>query len=239
MAKKAVAEKVSKPNLFAKAASAQKPAAKKKDKGTVLELPIEVSTNPLDAENHRKMTPACARLHDAITTMFEQDLIKKTAEGKLNTAKGTVMPVAIDLLVEEWAKGGVLPGTPIKIQNDKGEAVTFVLQDKSKQYSLSDEQIEQLEEILGEDAAQLVVEKTEYTLDEGVLAEEGVGEKLSAAIQDALDEDQAERLLKANTVKRLHPTAVARLAEISRKDPVRMKMLLEAFGSSAVKYLKC
>lgn len=238
MAKKAtVAESAPKPNLFAKAKATVKPAPKKPKKGTTYLLPIENGVDPADPESHRKMTPVSKRLHDAISIMLEQDQVRKTAEGKVNTAKGIVMPVAMELVVEDWAKLGVIPDSPLKIQNDKGEEVSLVIQDKSQQYSVSDEQVEQLRDLFGDAVDEIVEQKTEFVLDSKILEEHA--DTISNALIEALGEDLAMALLQAKPVQRVAPNTITRLAELCQRSPVKILAALEALGSACVRYLKC
>lgn len=228
------------PDLFAKAAKAA-PKKEEKQKGTVFALPIEVSTNPDDKERYRSMTPECARVHDAISDMHVQNRIVKTAEGKLNTAKGVAMPVALKLLIKKWVAGGMLPGTPMKVQNDKGEEVTLVFQDRSANAAISDEQLEQFEDLIGADAAAEIVEDSQvFTLNSEVLEEDGAMAALSKAIHESgLSPDQIERLLVAKNIRRLKPNLVNEFTQKFGKDESKVTAALEIAGSAFVKYLKC
>ncbi len=228
------------PDLFAKAAKAA-PKKEEKQKGTVFVLPIEVSTNPADREQYRSMTPECARVHDAISDMHVQNRLMNTAQGKFNTAKGIAMPVALKLLIKKWVAGGVLPGTPMKVQNDKGEEVTLVFQDRSANAVISDEQLEQFEDLVGADAAAEIVQEAQvFTLNPEVLDEEGVMAILSQAIQNSgLKPDQIARLLEAKNIRRLKPNLINEFTQKFGKDESKVTAALEIAGSAFVKYLKC
>lgn len=222
-------------NLFAKAAStAAKTTPAKKSKGTILRLPVLV--DPATKE----MTEESKALHDAVREVIEADREKKAAEGREKSAKGIVAPVATELLCEEWAHLGCQPETPITVMAADGSSVTYVLSNKAGQYAWSDEQHEALCDMIGPEAAEKCVHmRTSFSLDEEVLNEEGVLEKLNGALAaSGLSEEQLGRLLKAESVRKLKPLTITNLTQIVGNDPKKLEEAFSFLGSTLVRYLK-
>jgi len=234
-----------KPNLFARASNKKPDEPKKKKKGTVLELP----NAPMD--NDGKLTGESARLHLAITALLEAAKEEKAAKNKAGACKGTLKPWAETQWVELMSKLGVLPDTPITVVNHKGESVTFIVTDKSKQYDLDDDQVNALIEIMGEEGiSKVVVDRTVFSFDPTIMSETAangeesvtdvVAELVSEAIHgtDRLTDEQKESLLSAESKTWLRPDVVQRIPELVGQDPGRIGRFLAACGSAVTRYIK-
>ena len=223
-------------NLFnkAKTTAAESTTTKKPSKGTSIVLPILMDTDS------RTQVPENARLHEAIADLIKYTKIEKDAKGRQNTAKGLLQPPVIEELCKIWAKLGCQPDTPVSVRNISGEEVTLVMQNRAGQYAFTDDQLEALKGLVGEQVAMsLVKDEDEFSLDAATLAEEGVAEKLSDAIANAgLTEEQAGRLLKCDTVRKLKPTVMPNLFQYANGDPGKIEQLLDVLGSTAVTYFK-
>ena len=172
----------------------------------------------------------------------------KAIDAKMSLHKQLVSNYAFDQFVSDFASVGVKPETPMKVVNEDGDQVTYVVQDRSGQYNLKDEQIEMVGQILGEDVADGLV-YTEVTIgfNKEIMALPGVSEviekHLEKAVQamldaDILDEDEADELLTVNEKRAFKPKTIDRAAELVGKDKSRLAALVKAFGSSCCRYVK-
>lgn len=232
-------------NLFQKAAKKSKETTtKSKPKGTVIELPKE-----LDGDG--KLTGDSAHYHKAVHDMLEAERELKAAKNKANLAKGTLGKYVHPEVVRLLAENGVLPPTPIKVQDHKGQAVTYVVTDKSQQYPLKDDQITELQEILGETKADEITDTVEvYAFDPDCMNEtlqEGEGtvadvvfEIVSKAVtrNTKLTDDQKERLIRQDVVTRLIAGFPASAAVHCGRDAVRIEEVFDVCKSQVVRYLK-
>jgi len=185
----------------------------------------------------------------AVHELIAQQAIVKAAEAKMELPKTLVKNYANRQLVAAVASLGVLPETPMVIQNSDGEVVTFVLQDRSSQYAAKDEQLDDLRGLLGEDRANdLVGEETTIGFNRVVMSAEGVSEvverHLEAAVGElvssgVLTDEQAAELIEVNVARRFKPGTVGRAGMLCGKDTVKVGQFFDALGSSAVRYIKC
>ena len=245
MAKKAVVAKspAPKPNLFAKAKE-QAVAAPKKEKGTVIQLPKELDTDG-------KLIGESAILNNAVTEALEASAEEKAAKNKGALAKGRLSTYAESRFVELTAKLGVLPPTPVSVVNHNGESVTYIVQDKSQQNAIGQEQIDLFKEILGEGgAARVVHTKTIYAFNADTMEQKAanadlsvaeiVAEVVSAALAtDArLSDEQKAELITSVEKTYLTPNTLPRVAELCGADSGRIGQFLTAAGSACVRYIK-
>ena len=79
---------------------------------------------------------------------------QKAIDTRTGIHKRAVQTYADEIFSREFAAHGVMPDTPMKIVNDDGASVTYVVQDRSGQYGISDAQMAQLVGIVGQEKAE-------------------------------------------------------------------------------------
>ena len=172
----------------------------------------------------------------------------KTIEAKMKVHKALLYEHGNDMFFATYAAGECFPETPMNIQNADGEKVTFVVQDRAGQYAVKDEQIDQLCAILGEDGAKaLVFEETKIGFNRDVLGLPGVTEAVEKALEKAIGklvadetitEEQAEALIQADVKRSFRSDIPQRLVQICGTDTTKMAAVVDALGSSCVRYIK-
>lgn len=242
--KKASAKKTvtKKPDMFARAKKTDVAKTTTKTKGTVFAL-------PKDLDEDGALRGTSKNQNEAITTVIGAKGEEKTAVSKGKLAKGILNPWTLTRWCTEYARLGVMPPTPVSVVNHVGETLTYVVQDKTQQNTLNDEQVELLEGLLGEDAATVAVEEaTVYGFNKDTMAEPAgdvtvedvVFELVSEVLMNdpRLSDDQKASLIDSDTVKRLRPGMLGRLAEITGADATKIEQVIEAIGSGSPHYLK-
>lgn len=241
-------------NLFK--AAAQKTVAeikKTKPKGTTFELPRELDDNGTLVGDSKKLNRAVKDLLDAAKD-------EKAAKTKAGVAKAVLLRHCSPTVIQNLAHNGMIPATPIKFSNHEGESVTYVIQDKTQQNELKPEQIERIQELLGDDkAAEIIVTEEVYqfnpkvmnqeapsqkTDEDGNTVNETVGEVIfdvvSSALEncDRLTDEQKEALfdykVKSNLIKNIADLA----PQLIGKDAGKIEELLEIASSQVVRYVK-
>lgn len=214
----------------AKAAAASKPTASTKKKETVW------------------LVPAGSREATAVKELVDLTKQAKAIEAKTGVFKGVLKEYGETNYVADYAKVGVAPETPMTIQNPDGEKVTFVVQDRSSQYGVKDDQKAALVELLGEDGTnELLYEETTFGFNRDLLALPGVMEIVEKALESAtkklvdggvLTEEQVGDLLDVKVKTAFKPGTLDRLTMICGKDTTKLSQFLEIMGSSATRYVK-
>jgi hypothetical protein len=243
MAKKKQAE-APKIDFFA---NAIKKAAEtpKKVKGTTIQLPKE-----LDATG--KLIGESALLNNSVTDAIEAGAEEKAAKNKGSLAKGRLANFAMSRIVELYANLGVAPPTPLSIVNHNGESVTYIMADKSQQNPLQLEQVELLNEILGEDgAAKIVHEKTTIFFNNSTMEQQAanaadktvyevVCEIVSTALSNEcrLSDSQKASLIQSTVKTFLRPNTINRAAELCGADAARIGQFFDAVGTACVRSIK-
>lgn len=192
--------------------------------------------------------PGTERLGVAVKELVALSQQAKAIEAKTGLFKGLLKEHGESEYVDDYVRLGVEPETPMVIQNTDGEKVTFVIQDRSAQYGVKEDQKAALVELLGEDAAgNLLYEETSFGFNRDVLALPGVQEIVEKALESAirkltaegvLTEEQTELLLDVKVKEAFKPGTLGRLVNLCGKDTVKVKQLLEILGSSATRYIK-
>jgi hypothetical protein len=235
------------PNLFAKAKSAAATPIKK-SKGTTINL-------PRDLDENGNLTGESKLLNEAVHDVIAADADEKAAKNKGNAAKGILKSWVVDAWAGEAVRLSTLPPTPITVTNHKGEAVTYVLQDKTQQNSLAQEQVILFNALLGEEvAASLIEERTMYAFNSDIMNQAAAGPKavsgetvqdvIFAIVSSALAEcpkisdEQKASLISATTKTNLRFGVYGRLMEICGANIGRVTAFLEAAGTSIVKYFR-
>ena len=222
-------------NLFAKAAQAAPPVTTgKAKKETVWRVDGRADDEAKRLEN---------AIHTVCITQTEMAALKN----KDKVAKGILAAYAEDRYVDDYARLGIGPETPMTLSNSEGESVTYVVQDRSTNTAVSDEQAEQLKELLGEDAAaEVIIEKQVFSFDPNVLTPEllgpvgaALGEAITKLVSDGtLTAEQAGKLLKCEPERRFSPGIVDRLAIHAGRDRNRIQAMLHIMGASCTRYIK-
>jgi hypothetical protein len=176
----------------------------------------------------------------------------KAIEAKQGVHKNVVKDFANDKYVRDYAVLGVSPETPMVVQNADGEKATFVVQDRSSQYQVKDDQVEALNSLLGEDRTQeLLYTETSFGFNRDILAVPGVQEAIEAALEKAIGKltddskgrpvltaEQAELLLDVKQKTAFKPGTLDRLTVVCGKDTTKIEQFLDIMGSSATRYVK-
>ncbi len=214
----------------AKAAAASKPTAASKKKETVW------------------LVGAGSREAVAVKELVELTKQAKAIEAKTGVFKGVLKEYGEASYVGEYAKLGVAPETPMTILNPDGDKVTFVVQDRSSQYGVKDDQKAALVELLGEDGTQeLLYEETSFGFNRDLLALPGVMEIVEKALETAtkklvdngvLTEEQVGELLDVKVKTAFKPGTLDRLTMVCGKDTTKLGQFLDIMGSSATRYVK-
>jgi len=219
-------------NAFAKAADNSKSAPKARKKtGTTFEVAG-------DSPEGR-----------SVTDLLKFEAEKKAADGRTKLHKGKIKKHADSVFIAKVAELGVLPEGPYTVQNSgTGEKVTFVVQDRSGQYEVKEEQQEALNSLLGEDAAgDLTCTVTDFGFNGDILGIPGVMDAVGRAISicvselvgsETLTEEQGDALLTMSEKTALKPGTVERLALICGKDTGKIASFLDIIGSNATRYVK-
>lgn len=181
------------------------------------------------------------------------ELVRLTAEEKAIEAKKSlfatiVMKHAKANHVADFCALGVAPDTPMTIQNQDGEKVTFVVQDRGGQYDVKPEQQEALGQLLGEDAAaELLYTETTLGFNRVILGIPGVSDAVEKALEATVKKlvkdgkltgDQADELITAKQKTSFKPGTLDRAAMIVGRDTTKLAAFLDAMGSSCTRYIK-
>lgn len=184
----------------------------------------------------------------AVHQIVELSAQEKSISARKAIAATIVLKHAKGNHVRDFCALGVPPDTPMLVQNEDGEKVTFVVQDRSGQYAVKEEQQDLLDGLLGEDvASDLLYTETSLGFDRTILAIPGVSAVLEKALESAigklvkagkLTEDQAGELIVASQKTAFKPGTLDRAAQIVGSDVSRLAQLLDAMGSSCIRYVK-
>lgn len=220
--------------LFAKVASKKVADAPKREKGT----PWLVGDSAGD------------KIADAVRKLVDLSRQAKNIETQMAPQKAVVKKFAEQQYVSQYAAAGVSPDSPMTIQTADGEKVTYVVQDRSTQYAVKEEQVDALKCLLGEDAAaDLLFEETRFGFNRLIMMIPGVQEAVESALESALErltsgempvlnQEQAEELLEVDQKLAFKPGTLDRLSVIAGRDTGRIKAFLDIMGSSATRYVK-
>lgn len=174
----------------------------------------------------------------------------KALEAKMDLHKTVVKKYAHENFVADFTDTGVLPETPMTVQTSDGEKVTYVVQDRSSQYKVGEEQQEALKALLGEDAAvSLLYEEVKFSFSRDIMALPGVTEAIDEALtalvdkltkgkKPVLSQEQADALIEADKRTTFLPGTLDRVPQIVGKDTGRVRQFLEIMGSCVTRYVK-
>lgn len=172
----------------------------------------------------------------------------KALNSKMGVHKQIVAKYADQSFVRDFADLGVMPDTPMKVVNTDGDTVTYVVQDRGGQHKLKDDQIETLEQVLGEDVVEdLLYTETTIKFNRSVMALPGVSEAVEKALESAIkrmvkneviDEETADELVEVDEKTAFKPGTLDRAATLTGRDQTRLSAMLDAMGSSCCRYVK-
>lgn len=189
----------------------------------------------------------------AITELTQIQRQVKTLETKATNLKGKLKRYTERLWLNSFASNGVQPPTPMKLSNDAGESVTFVVQDRTSGYEIKPAVMEGLVDTLGQGgAAAIVFEQVTFgfsphvlsgTTASGELVQDWLADKLTKLVERAVKEgtltsEQAEGLVTAEQKCAFRPGLLERLADVCGADVTRMETVLEVVGSGITRYVK-
>lgn len=192
-------------------------------------------------------------LKKAIKDVIAYAVESKQLEAKSTVLKTTLKNHAVDEFIKSIAHNGIFPETPLLLQNDDGQTVTFVVSDMTASTKVSEEQIEAMNQLLGKDRADdLFYQQTTFSFDPAILALPGVTEAVEKALDRVVNRlttaddsgnviltaEQAELLINAKTVTAFRPGTVQRMPEICGRDVVLMKEFFKTMGSALKHYIK-
>lgn len=185
---------------------------------------------------------------ESVGELVRLEAESKATEAKMLLHKTVVKNFCESRFVQDFASLGALPDTPMNVQNPDGLKVTYVVQDRSSQYKVKDDQIEALKQLFGEDAAEkLTYEEVSLSFSRDLLAIPEVFEAIDKALDSAasklvskgiITEDEKDCLVVADQKVAFRPHTLERMAEICGRDTVKMKQFLDVMGSSATRYVK-
>ncbi len=185
---------------------------------------------------------------DAVITKAIKDFCdakdkEKSAKAEAGIAKVPIEEFANARFVEKFAEDGIKPES-FKIIGDDESQVTFIAQDRSGNYPVSDEQLEQITEAIGSDKANdLICETTTYSFSPEILRKKGVMEFLGRAMQTlvkngVLTDEEVNELLVAKVTRVIKPGTLTLLANICEQKLPVMKQLVTALDSNVSTYIK-
>jgi len=170
---------------------------------------------------------------------------KKALEGREGIQKTVVANFAKRRFISEIAANGVLPETPMKVQNADGEQVTYVSQDRSGLYGVKPEQKQMLGELLGEDVAEnLLYTEVSFKFNRDVMAKPGVSEALDKILQAAIAKlvksgvlAEEDELVQADVKESFKPGTLSRIGQLCGSDTEKIGSFLEIGGSSFTRFI--
>ena len=172
----------------------------------------------------------------------------KAAEAKMELHKNNVKRFANERFVQSYADSGLAPESPMAVQNMDGEKVTFVAQDRSSQYKVTEEQENALVNLLGADLTNdILYEQVTFSFNREIMAIAGVTEAVDEALEKlvqklkskgVLSDTQADSLIDADSKKTFVPGMLQRITQLVGRDTSRIRKLLDIMGSCCTRYVK-
>ena len=145
---------------------------------------------------------------EAIDEFVAADGREKVAKAEKGMAKSTALPHCLTEFLETFAKAGRAPEKSIKFRTPeikdedgkvikKASQVTLVIQDRGEQYVVSDEQMETLIALVGEETTDKIVKHDmTFKFNNEILNKDGIMLALGAKIQSLVTGDLAAQALK-------------------------------------------
>ena len=184
----------------------------------------------------------------AVHELKELGAQEKAIKAKKGLFSTIVLKHAMENHVADFCALGIQPATPLKVRNSDGEEVSYIVQDRGGQYDVKPEQVEILEQLLGEEAAQdLLYSEVALGFNRDVLAIPCVSKEIEAALGRAITKltkagtltgEQADELITAKMKTSFKPGTLARAASIVGNSTTKLAQFLDAMGSSCCRYVK-
>lgn len=187
------------------------------------------------------ITPDDPKVMQAIDQFNEAKRTIKEAESKKKTAKAVADGWAKTYFLKLFASTGRKPET-FWVAGAKTRA-QFIAQDRAGVNDFGNENYELLKTLVGEKRAEaMVLEFTQFSLNDEILNMPGVVDKLSAAIEsipdDILSPAQKEALLVPAARRLIRDGVIDDLPKICDGDAEKMALVVDALGSNLTVYLK-
>jgi hypothetical protein len=169
---------------------------------------------------------------------------EKQAKADKEVAAGVAEPHCRTEFLRMFAEAGRQPESSPKFRTPAGNTVTFVVQDRGERYEVSEEQLQTLSTLLGEEKTeQVLLRGTTFSFNNDILNKPGVMEALGAKIgslvsEGVLTEHEATALLEAKPRTTIRKGTLADLAKLCGNNPDQMEAVLSALGSHCSSYIK-
>lgn len=187
------------------------------------------------------------KIAKSVAELCQLNAKKKAIDAKMAVHKTAVLGHARSSFFSTYAENGVFPETPMLVQNEDGQKVTFVVQDRSSQYAVKPEQLLALSQLLGGDAAnELVAQEVTFAFQRSAMMNPEVQSVIEKHLEAAINElaeagkiDGIEDVLDVEQKTAFKPGTLQRLSIICGNDTTKMRQVVDAMGSAAVQYIKC
>ena len=181
---------------------------------------------------------------EAVHELVRLNAEKKAIDAKMKLWKADVKRHADRCFVKDFAALGVMPESPMRVQNADGEQVTYVVQDRSGSARLTDDQVGAIHEVLGDESDVVGVELS-IQFNRAALAnpkvfkavEQAVERVANKLVKEGLIEEPSD-LVDVEEVTRLKPGTLSRAALVTGNDVVRLEEFLDVVQGSVVRYVK-
>ncbi len=144
---------------------------------------------------------------------------------------------------------GKKPETPFRITATTGASALYGFTDRSKGYEIKEEAGRELRTLLGNKAFDdITAEAIDLSFDRDVLREQAPGDagltvaevlaiwlgslKHQMRVDGVLTDEQADKLFKVESARRVKPDLVKRLPELARAARVSIKAIVDVLGSA-------
>lgn len=185
---------------------------------------------------------------NSVREIVELDRKISSIGAQLDTHKSVVKRFANEMFSRECAALGFVPDAPYRVRVDGGEQVTFVVQDRSGQYPVKDDQERGLENLVGVDVADdLIYDEVSYSFNREIMAIPGVAPMVERALEVAIKklimdgvliQEQADMLVEAKSKRSFIPRILDSMTRIVGCDSGRILKFLDVMGSSITRYVK-
>lgn len=169
--------------FLSKAKSTSKPKTRVEKKSTIWEVP--------DGE-----------ISDAIEGLTKLTLESKALEGRMNILKTKIKEAAEELFANEYAETGLVPEAPIVMQTKEGVKLNYIVQDRSSQYDVKEDQINELKSMKFP-VDEMIYEENTFKFDREIMAIPGVTEALDKAVTTAINKLVSTEVLSSEEAEAL------------------------------------
>jgi len=206
------------------------------------------STSKKRATTWKAGDPEGDEVAKAVHELVEISSKMKALKAKMGMHETVLKKFALRNFEEHIAETGVCPESPMYLVNSDGEQVSWIVQDRSGQYKVKEDQKDALNQLLGEEAVEdLLYEETTFKFNREVMAMPGVSEEVEKSLLSAikrmikngsLDEETAGELVDASVKESFKPGTLDRVGIICGSDTTKIRSFLEAMGSAFTRFIK-